>query len=44
MILKQVKSACHISFGRVVLVWNALAAFITTYAGLVIRSWAFNRR
>nr|WP_261340887.1 hypothetical protein [Sphingomonas sp. KC8] len=38
MILKQVKSVCHISFGRVVGVWKRSAALITMYAGLVISS------
>lgn len=40
----EANSVCHISFGRVVLVWNASAALIMMKAGLAIRPWAFNRR
>ena len=42
MILKWVKSVCHILLERFVPVSILLAAFITTYSGLVMRSWAFN--
>ena len=34
----------RLSVTRVVRMWKRSAALITTYAGLVIRSWAFSRR
>jgi hypothetical protein len=44
MILGQVKSVCHISFGALVLSLNSSAALTTIRAGLVISPRAFKSR